>query len=112
MIEKSVLLVRIATELRDLQSGMRDVESAILDGAKQTSMNGASRHSLQEIDRSMQTLECLANCLDAMAEVEPTVHTVSEEAVLGTVPLGSVAQRLYSGQRFDPGLVSGEPDLF
>lgn len=112
MIEKSVLLGRIATELRDLKSGIGGVEATILDRASQTKMNGASRESLQEIDRSMQTLECLANCLDAMAELDASVHTVSEEAVLGTVPLGSVAQRLYSGERFDPDHISGEPDLF
>jgi hypothetical protein len=112
MIDKSVLLGRIATELRDLKSGMGGVEATILDGAQQVALNGSSRQSLQEIDRSMQTLECLANCLDAMAAVDPTVHTVSEEAVLGTVPLGSVAQRLYTGSRFDPGDISGEPDLF
>ncbi len=112
MIEKSVLLGRIATELRDLKLGISGVESTILDSAKQASLNGAGRQSLQEIDRSMQTLDCLANCLDAMAELDASVHTVSEEAVLGTVPLGSVAQRLYSGDRFDPDHISGEPDLF
>ncbi|MEO1490636.1 MAG: hypothetical protein AAFV19_00600 [Pseudomonadota bacterium] len=91
---------------------MSDVESTILDSVGEVVSAGVSRQSLQEIDRSMQTLECLANCLDAMAATDPKVHTVPEDAVLGAVPLGSVANRLYSGQRFSVDDISGEPELF
>lgn len=111
-IDKSVLLGRIATELRDLKTGIGGVESVILDSSDFLSAGPESRQSLQEIDRSMQTLECLANCLDAMAKVDSADSNVPESAVLGSVPLGSVANRLHSGARFDPADISGEPELF
>ncbi len=98
-IPRDTILTRIANELRDLSVQTALVEDALAgDSARRNQLN-RSREIVQELDRVRQTQDCLADCLDAIADLEPFECMVPVATLMNGTPLPSVADRLRTGAR-------------
>ena len=97
---KGAILSRIAAELRDLSVQTALIEDALADetGGERNFASG-TRRAMQELDRVRQTQDCLAECLEVIADSIPVDRSLSDSILFGGAILPSIAERLRTGAR-------------
>ena len=113
VVPKEVLLNRISSEMYSLGQQMKEIELVILQDllpASRTTQQ--ARRTLQQIDRSIQTLSCLADCISEIARSDPREAELSIERALGSVALDSIADRIVFGVEASTQNSSGDVEVW
>lgn len=109
-IEKSVLVARIGVTLRHMSDQLREIEEIVVDSVANAPPE--ARRTIQELDRTIQTMDCLAACLDTISETDPLTESLSEGAAFSRIWLPSVVEQLRTAQASNHRDLAGEPDLW
>ena len=112
-IERDVLTLRIADELRDLSEQISVIEVTLADQSAKQGPSIGAREALQQLDRVRQTQQSLAICLDTIASAAPSNAVVADTALQAGSILPSVIERLRTGERLtNERAVNSEPDIW